>query len=343
MKAVLLRQPGGGRPGAEVCEVPVPAIGEGELLVEMRACGLCGTDIEKARGEYTSALPILGHEAVGVVSAVGDGAQGVREGDRVFAHHHVPCHECYYCQRGDETTCKEYRGSNIHPGGFAEFYRVPKWNVENGGVLKIPPGLDFETATLLEPMGCCIRALDKCDVEAGDAVLVVGAGPVGILHSLLLRQARAEVLISDVSARRLEFARKTGAATIDAGKGDVAGTVKAATEGRGADVAIVAAGNAKAIRQALLAVRKGGKVCLFGIPPKGSVLDYDLADVYSSEVSLVPSYGATRGETDKALEILGRHAAAFRAVITRKFAVEDFAAAVEAALSGEEMKVVIVS
>lgn len=326
----------------EVSEVPIPEIGTGELLVEMRACGLCGTDIEKARGEYTTALPILGHEAVGVVASVGEGVVNIREGDRVFAHHHVPCHECYYCLHGNQTACKKYRGSNIHPGGFSEFFRVPQWNVSKGGILGLPSFLGFKEASLIEPVGCCIRALDRCNVRKDDTVLVVGAGPVGILHSILLLSRGAKVMISDVSEPRLQFAEKSKVeCVIDAGKQDVTREVKERTAGRGADIVIVASGSPKAVLQALKSVRTGGQLCLFGVPAKGSILDYDLSDVYNSEISLVPSYGATDVETATALSLIAAGSEKFRPIITHTFPIVEFANAVETAISGVGIKVVI--
>lgn len=329
--------------GASVEEVPVPETGPGELLVRMKACGLCGTDIEKARGEYTSALPIVGHEAVGTVSRSGEEVVGIREGDRVFPHHHVPCRSCYYCRHGNETACADYRRSNIHPGGFAEYIRVPAWNVRNGGVLKLPAGLGFKEASLIEPAGCCIRALDRCRAGRDDTVLVVGAGPVGMLHSILLKMRGAEVIVSDVSEPRLRFAESTEAVkALDAKGRDVGKEVRALTAGRGADLAVVASGSPKAILQALKAVRPGGRVCLFGVPAKGSVLDYDFADLYNAEVSLLPSYAATEAETEAALALIAAHPARFRSLVTHSFPIEEFAEAVKTATSGEGMKIVIV-
>jgi len=343
VKAVLLRK--SEVPdliGAEVSDVPVPEIDTGELLVEMKACGLCGTDIEKTQGEYTTALPILGHEAVGVVASVGEGVVNIREGDRVFAHHHVPCHECYYCLRGNQTACRKFRGSNIHPGGFSEFFRVPRWNVSKGGILRLPSSLGFKEASLIEPVGCCVRALDKCNVKEGDNVLVVGAGPVGILHSILLLSRGIKVMISDISEPRLQFAEKTKVeCVIDAGKQDVTREVRERTEGRGADLVIVASGSPKAVLQALKSVRTGGRLCLFGVPTKGSVLDYDLSDLYNSEVSLIPSYATTDTETAAALSLIAADSEKFRPVITHTFPIMEFARAVETATSGAGMKVVI--
>lgn len=343
MKAVLLRKSAAlGMIGAEVSEVPVPEVGAGELLVEMKACGLCGTDIEKARGEYTASLPVLGHEAVGVVASVGEGLINIREGDRVFAHHHVPCHECYYCLHGNQTACRKFRGSNIHPGGFSEFFRVPQWNVSKGGILSLPSFLGFEEASLIEPLGCCIRALDRCNVKEGDAVLVVGAGPVGILHSILLLSRGANVMISDISEPRLQFAERLQVeCVIDAGKQDVTREVRERTAGRGADLVIVASGSLAAVLQALKSVRMGGRLCFFGVPAKGSVLDYDLSDIYNSEVSLVSSYGATDTETATALSLIAAESGKFGSVITHTFPISEFAKAVETTTSGVGMKVVI--
>lgn len=322
--------------------MPVPPLRAGELLVEMKACGLCGTDIEKTLGQYTASMPVLGHEAVGVVAAVGDGVEGLKVGDRIFPHHHVPCLGCYYCRRGGETMCPEYRKSNLYPGGFSEFIRVPAWNVSHRGVLRLPDGVGFEEASLTEPVACCIRALDKCGVSPDDSVLVVGAGPVGMAHALLLVSHKARVMVSDVNKGRIGFAEaaKVGP-VIDASKLDVADSVRKETAGRGADLAIVASGNKEAIVQALSSVRRGGKVCLFGVPVRGSVLDYDMSDLYNSEVSMISSYGAAERDTSLALDIISRRAVNLVSLITHRFHIEEFDKGVETVVQGKGMKVVI--
>jgi len=341
MKSVLLRSDSGGI-RAEVAEVPVPPIGHGELLVQMKACGLCGTDIEKMRGEYTAAMPVLGHEAVGVVTQVDDETVGFRKGDRVFPHHHVSCGSCYYCKRGNQTMCDRYRTSNLYPGGFSEFFRVPQWNVSRGGVLRLPSNIEFEEASLVEPVACCIRALDKCRVGADDTVLVVGAGPVGMTHALLLASMKSRVLISDISEDRLRFAEtKRAGSVLDASNVDVPQEVRRQTGGRGADLAIAASGSQKAVVQALQSVRKGGTVCIFGVPPGGSVLEYDISDPYNSEVSILSSYGASDSDAAKALSLISGHTIDFGSLITHRFQVADFKRAVETATSGKGMKVVI--
>lgn len=341
MKAVVLapRSDGHGYV-ARLTETASPRCGKGELQVEMRACGLCGTDLEKMRGEYTASSPVIGHEAVGVVKEA-EGVEGFRAGDRVFPHHHVPDYDCYVCRAGNETMCDRYRSSNLVPGGFSETITVPRWNVSKGGVLKLPEGMDFGVASLIEPLACCVRAVKKCHVEIGETAFVAGAGPVGMMHALLMQPVGTRVLISDVSEERLRLAEKANVGKVLDARGDVPAEVKAETKGRGADVAMVASGSKAAIVQALRSVRKGGRVCLFGVPTKGSVLDFDISDLYNSEQELATSYGATEADTKAAMNILSSRGGEFGGLITHRFPLGRFDEAVAAASERTAMKVVV--
>jgi L-iditol 2-dehydrogenase len=343
LKSVLLKSiPGKGRLEAVVIEIPEPAAGPGDIVIEMRTCGLCGTDIEKIRGEYTASMPVIGHEAVGVVSAVGEGVLEVEEGDRVFPHHHVPCYECRYCKRGSETMCGDYKTSNLDPGGFSELFRVPAWNVKHGGVLQVPPQVTDEEASMIEPVACCGRAISRCGVVADDSVLIVGAGPVGLSHALLLGSMGSQTMVTDIVEPRLRFAERMGVGrVVDASRADVPREAKEWTGGRGADVVIVASGSQKAVTQALKSVRRGGVVCLFGIPVKGSMLECRLSDIYNSDIAIVPSYGAAESDTAKALKIIAARDVDFRPLITHRFPLEEFNRGVEVATQGQAMKVVI--
>jgi len=341
LKSIVLRSQAG-REGlkAELAEMEVPVPSRGELLVRMEACGLCGTDLEKMRGEYTASMPVLGHEAAGVISAVGEGVTSFREGDRVFPHHHVPCYECYVCKAGDDTMCDMYRKSNILPGGFSEYFRVPEWNIAKGGVLPLPNEVTFEEGALIEPTACCLRGIRK-HAKAGETVLVVGAGPVGLMHALLLEPMEVRVVISDISSPRLEFAERMHLdLVLDASKEDVPGRLKAETQGRGADLAIVASGSKPAIVQALGSIRRGGRVCLFGVPPKGTVLGNDISDLYNSGQQIVTSYGANDVDTKAAMGIIASNPD-FARLVTHRFPLSKFDDAVAAATEGEAMKVVI--
>jgi L-iditol 2-dehydrogenase len=341
VKSIVLTPAGGGHGYVpKLVESDEPHPGTGELTVSMAACGLCGTDLEKMRGEYTASTPVVGHEAVGVVKEA-NGVEGVSAGDRVFPHHHVPDYECYICRAGNETMCDRYRSSNLVPGGFSETITVPHWNVSKGGVLKLPEGMDFGVASLIEPLACCVRAVRKCHVEIGETALVAGAGPVGMMHSLLMKPVGTRVIISDVIEERLRFAEKLGVDTVLDARGDVPAGVKAATAGRGADVAMVASGSKAAIIQALRSVRKGGRVCLFGVPTKGSVLNFDISDLYNSEQEMTTSYGATEVDTRAALNVLSSRGSEFGTLVTHRFPLDRFDEAVAAASSGAAMKVVV--
>jgi L-iditol 2-dehydrogenase len=267
---------------------------------------------------------------------------GFKVGDPVFPHHHVPCYECELCRAGSETMCERYRTSNIVPGGFSEAFRVPAWNVSKGGVLKLPSSISFEVASLIEPLACCVRALRRCKVMPGDSVLVAGAGPVGMSHALVLEQMGADVILSDVSESRLDFAKGAGfSRLIDAKKRDVPDEVRKETGGLGADVAIVATGSSEAIVQALRSIRKGGRVCLFGVPAKGSVLPYDVSELYNAEQQILTSYAATEDDTKEALRILTLNASEFEKLVTHQFPLSRLEEAVEIASAARAMKVVI--
>lgn len=339
VKSIVLAQDRDGGTKARLTQLDVPSPGRGELVVKMEACGLCGTDLEKMRGEYTASMPVLGHEAVGVVYAVGEGVNGFKEGDRVFPHHHVPCYECYYCRSGSETMCDMYRKSNIDPGGFSEYFRVPSWNVSKGGVLRLPDEMSFETGALIEPVACCLRAI-RTHAKSGETVLIAGAGPVGLMHALLLEPMEVKVMLTDVSRARLDFAERMHLGLVLDAKGDVQSRVKSESQGRGADLAIIASGSKDAIIQGLTSVRKGGRVLLFGVPPKGSVLGYDISDLYNSGQQIVTSYGATDADARETIGILDSNPE-FGRLITDRFPLSNFGDAVEAAANGRSMKVLI--
>jgi len=304
-------------------DLPIPTIGPKEILVRMKACGVCGTDIEKMHGPFAKP-PALGHEVTGDIAKIGDEVRGLRLGDHVFVHHHVPCYVCHYCRHGDLTMCEMFAKTNLDPCGFSEYFRVPEPILEKKGVLQLPNELSCEEGTLIEPLACCIRGLAKCEIRQGDDVLVIGAGPSGLMYVQLLNIfGVGHTIVSEPIEFRLEAAEKFGAdITINPQSEDVVEAVKDATEGIGVDVAIVAAGNVKAIEQAIKAVRKGGVVNLFGLPPKGSILSMDPSEILVREISVVPSYSATELETNVALKLISSRKVDLSELITHRFKLE---------------------
>ena len=281
-------------------ERPLPVAGPGEITVDLAGCGVCGTDLEKLRGNYRTA-GVIGHEPVGRVASVGTGVEGLAVGDRVFVHHHVPCYACEVCARGDYTFCPTYSKTNIDPGGFAETFRVPRENVSRGAVLRLDASVDWATGALLEPAGCALTAIRRVGLPERASVFVLGLGPVGLLYARLARALGAGwVGGTEVSPLRRAAAERGGIdVTVDPRtSGAARAAVDRATGGRGVDLAVVATGHPAVARDATGLVRRGGTVNLFGLPESGSRLDADLQDLYLRGVRLVPSYATI--ETDLA-------------------------------------------
>jgi L-iditol 2-dehydrogenase len=314
---------------AEVLDVPVPTLRHGEILIKLASSGICGTDIEKVHGAYGPG-GILGHEVSGTIASLGEGVTDLRKSDRVIAHHHVPCYSCYYCQRGDHTMCDLFKRTNLDPCGLAEYFRVPEANVTRGGVVRLRSETSFEEGSMIEPTACCVRALDKAEVNPGDKVLVVGLGPTGLTHIQLLRKIGASTIIgADILHHRLEMAQKLGAdEAIDSSSTDVPGYVTKSTR-VGVDLAIVSTGNQKAIQPALASVRKGGKLLLFGAPAQGSTINLDVGALFSRQVSIMTSYSCVESDIHRALGLLERGDIDLRSMITDRFALRDAPKALE--------------
>ena len=192
-----------------IVDLPIPEIGAGELLVQLQACGLCASDVME--WYMKPRAPIYpGHEPVGIIAAVGEGVQQFSIGQRVFIHHHVPCMVCHYCQRGSFSQCPTFRATRLYPGGLAEYIRVPALNVQLD-VLPLPDDLSFEAATLIEPLACCVRGINRSDIQPGDSVLVLGAGSNGLMLAQLAQQRGAiRVIIVDPIAYRRQRALDAG-------------------------------------------------------------------------------------------------------------------------------------
>lgn len=332
---------GAGR--ASVKDLSIPSLQGGDLLVEMKACGLCGSDLEKIHGDYTAAPPILGHEAVGIVKEVGDGVEAFHEDERIFPHHHVPCYECEHCRRGSETMCPEYREWHLDPGGFSEYFRVPAWNVEHGGILMLPDSISFEEGSFIEPLACCLRALDRFEVQEGGDVLVAGAGPMGLLALQLLRRYGAgRVMVSEVSPYRLEYADRMGAdVVLNPMEVNVPREILRMTDRTGVDLAVVATGSPKALKQAMQSVRRGGRIGLIGIPEEGSSLE-GISELVTREISLLSSNAATERETKRALDMISEGVIDVESMVTHRVPLGEFPEAVELAQKAESIKVVVV-
>ncbi len=342
MKAVFVR----GENGVSVKDVPMPTVGAGDVLVKMRACGLCGSDLEKVYGHYGVVSRRLGHEPAGEIVAIGTNVKNLEVGDRVFVHHHVPCYSCHYCDHEDYTMCPQYQKSNLEPCGLAEIFLVPEWNVSKGGMIRLPSDVSFEEAAMIEPLACCIRAISKSGLKDNDDIAVIGVGPAGIMHIMLAKTFGAgKIFAIDINDFRLDFAKKLGAdMTINTTKNDAAKIIKDSTDNRGADIAIVATGSIKAILQSFELVRSGGKVALFGVPPKGSNVTLDVNRIFTNEIKLIPSLAASEKETNQAFQLIASKRLDIKSIITHRFSLERAEDAIKCAYEARDaMKVVVTS
>lgn len=286
-------------------DVPPPKVGPGELLVKMRACGICGTDLEKVRGDNITP-PILGHEVAGIIEQAGTRIDGFAVGDRVAVHHHVSCGHCYFCKHSFETLCDEYPKTNLDPCGFAESFRVPEALVNGGAVHLLPESLTFEEGSQAEPFACCIRGLNKVGVKPGSTVAIFGMGPVGLSHLQLLKCLGASrVYAIDVIKKRREYAVRMGAdLAFDPTTDDAPNTVSLLTGGIGVDLAVVATANIKALESAFDTVRKGGMVLQFGAPTRGSLFTLDMSKMFLRELRFQSSYSTSETEMRMALQLI---------------------------------------
>jgi L-iditol 2-dehydrogenase len=320
--------------------VPVPKIGPGELLIKIATCGICGTDLKKIHMGSHSAPRIFGHEMAGVVAEVGAGVTGFAVGDRVMSFHHVPCGKCYYCRKQTPAQCPLYKktgataGFEPSGGGFAEYIRVMDFVVANRGVVHIPDDVPFEQAVFVEPLNTVLKGLKLLNLAADDTVLVIGQGPIGLMHAALAARTGAKVLTSDLFPERHAIAARFGLKNpIYAGTENVVERVFAETESRGADAVILAVGGSALIRTAMDAVRPGGRVMLFAQTQHGEAA-FDPAAVCVDEKTLIGSYSSSFTILNEVTDLVFggyRNGFDLTQLISHRFPLEEAVAAIEIA------------
>ena len=328
--------------------LPVPEIGEKEILVKVHSCGVCGTDLKKISTGSHSAPRIFGHETSGTVAAVGAQVRKYAPGDRVMVFHHIPCRECFYCQNKTFAQCVTYKkvgctaGFEPSGGGFAEYVRVMDWIVENGTV-GIPDGISFEQATFVEPVNTCMKGIEALRLRQGETVLTIGQGPIGIILSVLARKAGASLITSDLHAQRLKIGESFGLeTTIDASQANVVDRVRELTGGRGADAVILAVGGNALIRIAMDAARPGGRVLLFAQTQHGEAV-IDPAAICVDEKTLVGSYSASVDLQAESVRFVMNRDMDLERLISHRFPLSESAAALDLAAHPQpsSMKIMI--
>jgi len=342
MKAAVVKS----NSNIEIKNIENQSVGPGDILVKMRACGICGSDVEKVFGKYGQPSMRLGHEPAGTIMEVGSEILNFSVGDRVFTHHHVACYsdDCHECNHGNETMCKKYYESNLEPCGLADEYIVPEWNVKHGGVLKIPDSMSFEDAAMIEPLACCIRAWNKFTYKNNDSIAVLGIGPTGIMHALLAKIYGFEkIFCLDFNEFRLDFAKKFEGIAINSGNTNALEQIKSETVNQGVDVVIVATSSLNALKDAVNFVRKGGTIVMFGVPSKGAIIDLDMSEIYSKGITIVNSYAASDFDTKEALEKITNKQINVSQLITHKYNLQECQEAFVHAKSGDNAMKIIIS
>jgi L-iditol 2-dehydrogenase len=309
-------------------DVPVPKIFEGEILIKIAACGICGTDVKKIEHGLVRPPQILGHELAGTVVHVGPGVRQWAVGDRVSSFHHIPCGNCFYCDRQLYSQCPHYKkvgltaGFDPNGGGFAEYIRVMPWIVERG-MVRLPDEVTFEEATFIEPVNTCLKAIHKARITAGEVVFVIGQGPIGLLLTFLACDAGAEVFASDPIAFRREMSMRFGTTMcFDPVSADAAVEVRNRREDIGADAVLLAVADPRLVTAALNIARPGGRVLLFAQNDPSMNIEFPAAAVGIEEKEILGSYSASVDCQKRSAEIVFSNRRLFRELISHRFSLE---------------------
>jgi L-iditol 2-dehydrogenase len=321
--------------------IPKPKIGNDEILLKVMASGICGTDVVEWY-RIPKAPLVLGHEVTGMIDKVGKNVIKHKLGDRVFVSHHVPCNKCCYCMKDSHTACETLHTTNYYPGGFAQYIRVPKINVDTG-VYKLPENISYEEGTLIEPLACVVRGQRLVDIKKNDKVLIIGSGMAGILHIQLTKLKEAQkIFAADINPYRLRFAEKFGADVVIDAHDDLASSLKELTRGKGVDKVIVCTGAPKAALVALDCVDRGGTILFFAVPDPKVKIPIPITQFWRNETTIKTSYGAAPRDLEEALQILSEKKINVLDMITHRLDIrevkEGFRLVSEA---GKSLKVII--
>lgn len=345
MRAGVFREKGIVR----VEEVPVPEVGDGEVLIKVCACGVCGTDIKKIFHRYVEPPQILGHELAGTVVAVGRRVTKWRSGDRVMSFHHIPCGKCFYCERRLFSQCKQYKTTGLtagftpNGGGFAEYVKAMPWVVERG-IVALPDNVTFEEATFIEPINTILKAVQKARVAAGETVLVIGCGPIGLQLLMVAKLAGPRLYTSDpVAARRAKSLSFGAIESFDPSGGKLVEEIRVRTEGRGADAVLVAVAHPAVVVEALAAARPGGRVLLFAANDPVTKIEFPAAAVGIDEKEILGSYSAAVDIQEAAAELVLRKKLPVMDIVTHRFPLDRIQEALELAArpTEESLKVLL--
>ena len=343
MRAVRKTEP---KPGIVIQDMEQPRIAPSQVLVEIRATAICGSDLHLYRWDelptqrWKTPLPMtMGHEWSGRVIEVGKDVEVLRPGDNVAGESHIPCGNCYYCRTGNMHVCQNMLvfGVQTKEGSFAKYAAIP----EIIGY-RLPSGVSYEEGSLLEPFGVALHAVERTRIEPGDVVLVMGCGPIGIFAQQIARASGASIVIAtEIKQFRLDLAKKIGSADVYVNneKEDLVKRTMELTNGRGADVVIELAGSPMTFRQSFQALKKTGRVGLVGLPEKPVEIEATSMIIYK-EATIAGSHGRTMfGTWERMTSLVARKRVNLTAVITDRLPLEKAEEGFQRVFKGESGKV----
>lgn len=328
-------------------EIDKPKINENEVLVKIKACAICGTDIRIYKGTKTRGIrknSIIGHEISGIITKVGSNIDKFKEKDNVAIAPVLPCGKCYYCKNGKENACLNRKGLGYeYDGGFAEYIKLPKDYIERGNLFKFPSSTSFEEACLAEPLGCVYNGSERSEISLNDTVVIIGAGPIGLMHLMLAKLKGAiNIIVSEPISKRRQLAKKLGANTVvDPNAQDLSKIVFEQTNNLGADVVILSLGITKLVNSASELLKKGGSLNLFGGFPKGQKSSIDPNKIHYDEIWVTGTTACTRSQYEKALELITNNFIDLKPIISDIFSLEQIDQAIEKANEGSGVKIIV--
>jgi L-iditol 2-dehydrogenase len=330
-------------------EVPVPEVGDGEVLIKVAACGICGTDIKKIFQRYVEPPQILGHELAGTVVAVGRGVERWTPGDRVMSFHHTPCGRCFYCEKRLFSQCKQYKTTGLtagftpNGGGFAQYVKAMPWVAERG-IVALPDNVSFEEATFIEPINTVVKAVQKARITAGETVLILGCGPIGLQLLMVSKLEGTTLYTSDPIPQRRQKSLSLGALeSFDPTSGKLVEEVRARTDGRGADAVLVAVAHPSLVTDALATARPGGRVLLFAANDPVTKIEFPAAAVGTDEKEILGSYSAAVDIQESAADLVLGKKLPVMEIVTHRFSLDRIQEALELAArpTAESLKILI--
>jgi len=311
---------------------------ENEIIIKLKACGICGSDIGNIFENSSKPTSKIGHEISGIISEIGSKIKDYEIGERVILNHHCPCEECYFCLHGNETMCKKFT-EQIEPCGLAEKLKISKWIIEKKGIFKIPEKMSFNEATMIEPLACCLRSWNKIEIQKKDTVMIFGFGLIGIFHSIIANQKQLETIIVEKDNFRKEFGKREKLSH------NFLNFKNTEFEKYNEEInlCIIANHDIACLNVAVKVLKKGGTILFFGEPRANSIIKLDMSLIYSKEIKIITSYSATNKDFINAMEFISKNNIGLSKFITHEFKIENAEEGIKIAKDGKNRIKVIIS